>query len=574
MVMKSDALLIFDFDNTITNGHMHNTFSKLEKSDFNTAAKYAVTNDDISNFLENTGGIKNEESLKSRLESALSNGIAVNIASYTGYPNAVKKVVEGYLDLSKEQSGGISVFGGFPKDYDVKLPEDIKEQQNQVGKNLHIYKAIVEYKEKHGKLPKTVMLVDDSIGNIRKVNEFTSSIEKEWLEKNGLNFEDIKNIEFEGVQASHKNKNGKTTGDINYLEKVQEFINTNLVHEPIHKNLKKEGPIYAAVEKSTISLAKPMKEIKSFCVQNNYGDKEIIRGAQSVFKETVIKAINKQGYSVKSSEEEESEIIVKGSKSIDVEGIITDVLNQIMVASNEVLSDRRDKNLKELKQESINENLREIGPIYQNLQDIKTTEPIYQNTEELSFPPPLPPKPQYLHAAASHDSIGKNKEEDIYTKKSTISLAHWFETIKSSFTDCSQKIINAIHSSFKKIVRAKIKEQGYVVSSEKGKCEITICGNKPIDVQKIKTDIIDTYLIQTMKLDKGKIKDLSENYQGVELREEISKLLNVDLHEKNVSSNSVSRSPPERQAPPSSRNCVEMVIHSRNIENNVIGRNG
>ncbi|WP_339048576.1 hypothetical protein [Candidatus Mesenet endosymbiont of Phosphuga atrata] len=535
-----------------------------------------VTNDDISNFLENTDGIKNEKELKTALQSVLSGGIEISVASYTGYPNAVKKVVEDYLELPKEQ---VSIFGGFPKDYDVKLPEDIKEQQSKAGKNLHICKAIVEYKNKHGNLPKTVMLVDDSIGNIRKVNVLTSSIEKEWLEKNGFNFEDIKNIKFEGVQAFHKNKNGKTTGDINYLEKVQEFINTNLVHEPIYENLNLKEPVYATVEKSTISLAKPMKEIRSFFVENDYDDKKTIRGTQNFFKETVMEAIKEQNYSVKNSEEKKSEIIVKGSKSIDIEGIITDVLGQVIAASNTVLNDIKNKNLKndELKQESINENLREVEPIYQNLQDIKTTseEPIYQNTEEILSPPSVPPKPKNLNAVAAYDDIaisGKNGKEDVYTEKSTISLAEGFKTIKSFFADCGQSIINAICSAFKEIVMAKIKKQGHSANSEEDKSGITIYSNKPIDTEKIKTDVIDTSLMQIKKLDKEKIKNLGDNYKGVELKQEILKLSQSNSQKRDINSNYMSQDQSNEKPYLPPRNHTEKVLQDRKVANSTVGR--
>lgn len=183
MAKGNNTLLIFDFDNTITNGHMHSVFRNGEKSDFNSTQNNAMTDHNIKNFLKDTGGIKNEERLKSTLQSALSSGMEVNIASYTGYSDAVRRVVENHLGLSKEQAGGISVFGGFPGDYDNELPKGLKEQKNQVGKNLHICKAIVEYKDKHGELPKTVMLVDDDVENIQKINEFVASMSKreEWL---------------------------------------------------------------------------------------------------------------------------------------------------------------------------------------------------------------------------------------------------------------------------------------------------------------------------------------------------------------------------------------------------------
>ena len=263
MAKGNNTLLIFDFDNTITNGHMHNTFSRLGKSDFNSAAEGAVTDHNIKDFLENTDGIKNKEGLKSALQSALSSRMEVNIASYTGYSDAVRRVVENHLGLSKEQAGGISVFGGFPGDYDNELPKGLKEQKNQVGKNLHICKAIVEYKDKHGELPKTVMLVDDDVKNIQKINEFVASMSKreEWLEKNGLSIEEIQKIKFEGARVPKEGKN------VGYLERVQEFINANLVQEPIYENLKKEEPIYQNLQDIQRSLSETVP--KEPIYQNN-----------------------------------------------------------------------------------------------------------------------------------------------------------------------------------------------------------------------------------------------------------------------------------------------------------------
>ncbi|MEY2393400.1 hypothetical protein [Wolbachia endosymbiont of Tettigetta isshikii] len=58
MAKGNNALLKFDFDNTITNGHMHNAFSRLRKSDFDFTQNNAVTGADIRKFLENTDGIK------------------------------------------------------------------------------------------------------------------------------------------------------------------------------------------------------------------------------------------------------------------------------------------------------------------------------------------------------------------------------------------------------------------------------------------------------------------------------------------------------------------------------------
>lgn len=220
-------MMMHNFDNTITNGHMHNALSRSGKSDFNSTQNNAATDNDIENFLENTDGIKNEEGLKSTLQSALSGGIEVNIASYTKYPDAVKEVVENHLGLSKEQADSISVFGRFPENYDNELKGD-KEQQSKVGKNLHICKAIVEYKDKHGELPKNVMLVDDDVKNIQKINEFVASMSKRggWLKENGLSIEEIQKIKFEGARVPKEDKN------VGYLERVQEFISPRKEESP------------------------------------------------------------------------------------------------------------------------------------------------------------------------------------------------------------------------------------------------------------------------------------------------------------------------------------------------------
>ncbi|WP_265031158.1 hypothetical protein [Wolbachia endosymbiont (group A) of Tiphia femorata] len=443
MAKGNNTLLIFDFDNTITNGHMHGVFfgrhSGIKKSDFNSAVENAVTDHNIKDFLKNTDGIKNEEGLKSTLQSALSNGIEVNIASYTGYPNAVKRVVENHLGLSKEQADSISVFGGFPADYDNELPKDLKEQQSQVGKNLHICKAIVNYKNNHnGQLPKNVMLVDDSAGNIKKINEFVESMSKRggWLKENGLSIEEIQKIKFEGARVPKEDKN------VGYLERVQEFISSR----------KEESP----------QLPPKLKNLNAVS-QNN---------------------------------EEPPQLLPKKRKSSD--GMVADGENKKQDIKG-MLSSETQANPTRSKRHAM-------------MLDPQQIESIHQNAEE----PPL----------------GKK-----YAHTETISLSKAFDTIRDFFQDCGQKIINTIHRLLKKEVITGVKEQGYDVNSEKGKSEITIYGNKLIDIDKIKTDFIDTSLIRIMELGEEKIKDLNNNYKGDQLGREISKLLNAGSQKENINSN-------------------------------------
>lgn len=52
MAKENNSLLIFDFDNTITNGHMHSAFSKSGRIDFDSDAENAVTDNDIEGFMK------------------------------------------------------------------------------------------------------------------------------------------------------------------------------------------------------------------------------------------------------------------------------------------------------------------------------------------------------------------------------------------------------------------------------------------------------------------------------------------------------------------------------------------
>lgn len=143
-----------------------------------------------------------------------------------------------------------------------------------------------------------------------------------------------------------------------------------------------------------------------------------------------------------------------------------------------------------------------------------------------------PQQIESIHQNAEEPPLGKK-----YAHTETISLLKAFETIRDFFQDCGQKIINTIHRLLKKEVITGVKEQGYDVNSEKGKSEITIYGNKSIDIDKIKTDFIDTSLIRIMELGEEKIKDLNNNYKGDQLGREISKLLNAGSQKENINSN-------------------------------------
>ncbi|MDR2548579.1 MAG: hypothetical protein LBC34_03770 [Rickettsiales bacterium] len=231
-----------------------------------------------------------------------------------------------------------------------------------------------------------------------------------------------------------------------------------------------------------------------------------------------------------------------------------------------------------LVQEPIYENLKKEEPIYQNLQGIQKAlkvqaEPVHQSvssslpqkrksdsdiavdsenkkqdikdmsSSETQAKPTRSKRHAMMLDPAQIGSVHQNTEElspgKKYTHTETLSLLKAFETIRDFFQDCGQKIINTIHRLLKKEVITGIKEQGYDVNSEKGKSKITVYGNKSIDIDKIKTDFIDTSLIRIMELGEEKIKDLSNNYKDDQLEQEISKLLNADLQKENINSNSM-----------------------------------
>ncbi|WP_250294749.1 hypothetical protein [Wolbachia endosymbiont of Oedothorax gibbosus] len=432
MAKGSNALLVLDFDNTVTNEHMHNAFFKLEKVDFNPTQNNAVTDDNIRRFIEATEGIKNEENLKPVLQFAISKGIEVNIASFTGYPNAVRRVVKNHLGLPEKQAENISVFGGFPQDYDVQLQGlSVRKQQDQVGKNLHICKAIVEYKDKHGQLPKTVMLVDDTKINIENIEKFVEVMSKRegWLKENGLNIKDINNIEFKGVRVP-KEKNSRIVEGVDYLKEVQEFISANLVQEPIYENLKKEEPIY--------------------------------------------------------------------------------------------------QNLPQLPPE----------PGF-NTKNAPTLPPKSENSEAKL---PLPPTKSKLNTV--HVANGKS-EKQVHTKN--ISLRKQIKKIQLLLQEDNfpEIVTYNICSVFKEKVMIAIKEQGYIVSSAKGRSEVTIEGSNQIGDEKIITDSF-TQIMAQIQEKKKEMKDFAN--EDPQLREKISELLNVNLQKKtDINSNYVARNQPERQ---------------------------
>ncbi|MFP3035790.1 MAG: hypothetical protein ACEY3A_01990 [Wolbachia sp.] len=234
-----------------------------------------------------------------------------------------------------------------------------------------------------------------------------------WLEKNGLNIEDIKKIKFEGVQVPKESKN------VDYLGKVQEFISANLVQESVH----------AETNKRAVSLKKDMEKISSFFIENGNSSRKEIYNAQYLFKQEVIKAIKEQGYGV-SSKEKQAGLIVKGSEPIDiqkVQKIIEGILDRVIEGF------KASKIVPE-------------GSIHQNLQGI------HESPSEKELSPPLPPKKR-----KSSDGIftdGENKKQDI---KSSEAQAELTRSKRYAMMLDSQQVAAVLQNTERVITRKKVR---------------------------------------------------------------------------------------------------------------------
>ncbi|WP_261983828.1 hypothetical protein [Wolbachia pipientis] len=254
---EENALLIFDFDQTITNQSMCNFFTSTGYDDYDSGKEKAVIKEEIEEFLQKGGsGIKNKEKLRSVLGSALSSGVEVAIVSSAKYIKAVEYVVKNHLGLTEEKAQGIKVVGGTTKRQDPLNSAEVVKRMNepqdpQIGKHLCVLSLLKAYKKDKGMLPQKVMLVDGNQRGINPADDFYKSIKEGLLEKDmkgllenidqeiaevDVREEEINNIAFKGVNVSSEPTIGTDgAGDDGYLDKVGKWIK-----EPI-QNL--ENPV-------------------------------------------------------------------------------------------------------------------------------------------------------------------------------------------------------------------------------------------------------------------------------------------------------------------------------------------
>uniref|UniRef100_A0AAU7YM98 Uncharacterized protein n=1 Tax=Wolbachia endosymbiont of Oeneis ivallda TaxID=3171168 RepID=A0AAU7YM98_9RICK len=231
---RSNALLIFDFNQTIVESSICNQFASKNYSDYGSGKENALTDEKIKEFLEKSG-IKNKEKLKSVLQSALSSGVEVAVVSTT-YPKAVEYVVKNHLGLAEDQAQSIKIFEGVTKRQTSRIADPAKTtepQDPQIGKHLCVLYLLKAYKKDKGMLPQKAMLVDGNMRNTNPVDDFCRNI-KELLEKDmnsllenidqeiaevDISEAGLKNITFKGINVSGEQTTDKAA-DGDYLNEV------------------------------------------------------------------------------------------------------------------------------------------------------------------------------------------------------------------------------------------------------------------------------------------------------------------------------------------------------------------
>ena len=195
---KSAGVLVLDFDNTIVNGHMHNSLSRSGVKDD------SVTDDNIKNFLDNTEGFRNRRGLQSKIEESLDKNIAVAVASHSSFPNGIKIAMNKLL--GEELADKVSI---------VTCGDRDMQQCNIKGP------LISEIAEVYGINDKDkIVLVDD----------------------NQINVENIKQAGYKGIHAK-KNENEYLDEIGNFHESIKEeliYANQAVIEE--HRQGKKDAP--------------------------------------------------------------------------------------------------------------------------------------------------------------------------------------------------------------------------------------------------------------------------------------------------------------------------------------------
>lgn len=152
-------LVCYDWDETIVNGHCHNTLRSQR------VPSGAATHEHADNLIR-TFGFKNEDLTCESIKTALRNNHLVAITSYTAYPEIIPHMLQ-RLGLSAEEVAKIKIISGFPTLNGTLDPIGRQTINANLGKELHI-RAAQQWASQQGHTigDEAVILIDDSQNNV------------------------------------------------------------------------------------------------------------------------------------------------------------------------------------------------------------------------------------------------------------------------------------------------------------------------------------------------------------------------------------------------------------------------
>lgn len=161
-------LFCFDFDETITNAHMHAYCFRQWQQDPNRPQIPGAGRYDIAAFLNESGGIKNKAALEETFRRIFANKDKIAITSFSYFPLQIKAVLQ-QLNIFPYDINQISVVAGYPTQ--EGKPSLLGGDPNHPDcKEQHIRQAI-QLSGLQNIQRRDVILVDDSQRNIQHAKQ-------------------------------------------------------------------------------------------------------------------------------------------------------------------------------------------------------------------------------------------------------------------------------------------------------------------------------------------------------------------------------------------------------------------
>lgn len=196
------ALIIIDFDLTISSKHIHNLLanSKMSTSD----TQWGVIQDVEPIQFSDENMIITWQALFQEMHAA---GHRIAIASFSSYGDMIKKYLKEKLQLSEQLLSTILIEAWFP------------ENAQTGNKNKHIAKIIENIKQTYHEdysINAEIVLIDDSENNLINAKKMGYSVVS--AESNGIHLRTVKELLLPQLQPN-------TEAYINFIEAQKQFPN-------------------------------------------------------------------------------------------------------------------------------------------------------------------------------------------------------------------------------------------------------------------------------------------------------------------------------------------------------------